>query len=32
MAPEKARFDTPLATIGIRGTHFIVKAGDPVAQ
>ncbi|MGE5284776.1 MAG: FecR domain-containing protein [Actinomycetota bacterium] len=32
MAPEKARFDTPLATIGIRGTHFIVKAGDPVLQ
>ena len=32
MAPEKARFDTPLATIGIRGTHFAVKAGDPVSQ
>jgi hypothetical protein len=32
LAPEKARFDTPLATIGIRGTHFIVKAGDPVPQ
>jgi hypothetical protein len=32
LAPEKARFDTPLATIGIRGTHFAVKAGDPVVQ
>jgi len=32
LAPEKARFDTPLATIGIRGTHFAVKAGDPVSQ
>jgi hypothetical protein len=32
LAPEKARFDTPLATIGIRGTHFIVKAGDPITQ
>ena len=28
MAPEKARFETPTATIGIRGTHFAVKAGD----
>lgn len=32
LAPEKARFDTPLATIGIRGTHFAVKAGDPIPQ
>ena len=32
LAPEKARFDTPLATIGIRGTHFAVKAGDPVSK
>jgi hypothetical protein len=32
LAPEKARFDTPLATIGIRGTHFAVNAGDPVSQ
>jgi len=32
LAPEKARFDTPLATIGIRGTHFAVKAGDPVSH
>ena len=32
LAPEKARFDTPLATIGIRGTHFAVKAGEPVSQ
>jgi hypothetical protein len=32
LAPEKARFETPTATIGIRGTHFAVKAGDPVSQ
>ena len=32
LAPEKARFDTPVATIGIRGTHFVVKAGEPVTQ
>jgi len=29
LAPEKARFETPSATIGIRGTHFAVKAGEP---
>ena len=32
LAPEKARFETPTATIGIRGTHFAVKAGEPVSQ
>jgi hypothetical protein len=32
LAPEKARFETPSATIGIRGTHFAVKAGEPVSQ
>jgi len=32
LAPEKARFETPTATIGIRGTHFAVKTGDPVSQ
>jgi len=32
LAPEKARFETPLATIGIRGTHFVVKAGEPVSR
>ncbi len=32
LAPEKARFDTPLATIGIRGTHFAVKAADPAPR
>ena len=32
LAPEKARFETPMATIGIRGTHFAVKAGEPVSQ
>jgi len=29
LAPEKARFETPTATIGIRGTHFAVKVGEP---
>jgi len=32
LAPEKARFETPTATIGLRGTHFAVKAEDPVSQ
>ena len=32
LAPENARFETPMATIGIRGTHFAVKAGEPVSQ
>jgi len=32
LAPEKARFETPLATIGIRGTHFAVKAGEPTSR
>ena len=29
MAPGKARFETPTATIGIRGTRFAVKVGEP---
>jgi hypothetical protein len=32
LAPEKARFETPTATIGIRGTHFAVKAGETVSH
>jgi hypothetical protein len=28
LAPETVRFETPTASIGIRGTHFAVKAGD----
>lgn len=32
LAPEKARFETPTATIGIRGTRFAVMAGEPVSQ
>jgi hypothetical protein len=32
LAPEKARFETPTATIGIRGTHFVVKVGEAVSQ
>ncbi|MEW6720752.1 MAG: FecR domain-containing protein [Thermodesulfobacteriota bacterium] len=30
LSPESVRFETPTATIGIRGTCFVVKAGDPV--
>ncbi|MGB7630147.1 MAG: FecR domain-containing protein [Candidatus Deferrimicrobium sp.] len=29
LAPEKARFETPTATIGIRGTRFAAKVGEP---
>lgn len=29
LAPESVRFETPSATIGIRGTRFAVKAGGP---
>jgi len=29
LAPQKARFETPTATIGIRGTRFVVKVGEP---
>lgn len=32
LAPESARFETPTASIGIRGTHFAVKVGEPVSQ
>lgn len=32
LAPEKARFETPTATIGIRGTHFAVMAGEPASR
>lgn len=32
LAPEKARFETPTATIGIRGTHFAVKTEETVSQ
>jgi len=32
LAPEKARFETPVATIGIRGTHFAVMAGEAPSQ
>jgi hypothetical protein len=28
LSPESVRFETPVATIGMRGTHFLVKAGD----
>jgi hypothetical protein len=29
LSPESARFETPRATIGIRGTRFAVKVGEP---
>jgi hypothetical protein len=32
LAPESARFETPTATIGIRGTYFVVKVGEPDAK
>lgn len=32
LAPEKALFETPTATIGIRGTCFAVMAGAPPSQ
>ncbi len=32
MTPGKVRFETPTATIGIRGTRFAVKVGEPSAR
>ena len=32
LAPEKARFESPTATIGIRGTRFAVRVGDPSSR
>ncbi len=32
LAPEKARFETPVATIGIRGTRFAVMTGSHPAE
>jgi len=32
LAPESVRFETPVATIGIRGTRFAVKAGEPSSR
>ena len=32
LAPEKARFETPTATIGIRGTRFAVKVEESTSQ
>jgi hypothetical protein len=29
LAPEKVRIETPTATIGIRGTRFALKMGEP---
>ncbi len=32
LAPESVRFETPTATIGIRGTRFAVQAGGPESR
>lgn len=32
LAPEKTRFETPTATIGIRGTFFAVNVQEPAAE
>lgn len=32
LSPESARFETPTATIGIRGTRFAVQVGEPVPR
>ena len=32
LAPGKARFETPSATIGIRGTRFAVKVEEPSSR
>ena len=32
LAPESVRFETPTATIGIRGTRFAVEAGEPASR
>jgi hypothetical protein len=29
LSPQSVRFDTPVATIGIRGTYFAVIVGEP---
>ena len=31
LAPESVRFETPAASIGIRGTRFALKAGGPAS-
>ncbi len=28
LSPESVRFETPVATVGMRGTHFLVKAEE----
>jgi len=32
LSPKAARFETPTATIGIRGTRFLVKVGEREAE
>ena len=32
LSPESVRFETPVASIGIRGTCFVVNAGEPVPE
>ena len=31
LSPESVRFDTPVSSIGVRGTHIIVKAAETEA-
>jgi hypothetical protein len=32
LSPESVRFETPTASIGIRGTYFAVKTGEPASR
>ena len=32
LSPESVRFETPTASIGVRGTRFAVKTGEPVSR
>ncbi|NNF83992.1 MAG: hypothetical protein HKM29_02425 [Deltaproteobacteria bacterium] len=32
LAPESARFETPTASIGIRGTYFAVRVEEPASK
>jgi hypothetical protein len=32
LSPESVRFDTPTASIGVRGTRFAVKTGEPASR
>ncbi|MGZ8427973.1 MAG: FecR family protein [Candidatus Deferrimicrobiaceae bacterium] len=32
LSPESVRFETPTASIGVRGTRFAVKTGEPASR